>query len=130
MVKSKKGFTLIEVLMALLILGILFIPVSRGVILAVKINQQTHQRLTALREQQAQLEITRVLLEAVDSDQLHHPHFDHTPLLQLNGALPEMHDTNVLTNVTTLRVLQLPGKKPWNSPRYIPLPEDEIHETE
>ncbi|MEN1759299.1 prepilin-type N-terminal cleavage/methylation domain-containing protein [Anoxynatronum sibiricum] len=128
MVKNKRGFTLIEVLLALLMLGLFFIPVSHGVVLSVKINAQSHQRITAMRGQQAQLEEAMVLLEADEPIQIHQQVFHHTPFIQLSSTSSDMDDDNLTVNVPTLRVLQLPGEKPWNTPRYYPLPEGDAYE--
>ncbi|SMP48691.1 type IV pilus modification PilV family protein [Anoxynatronum buryatiense] len=128
MVKNKRGFTLIEVLLALLIVGLFFIPVSHGMMLSVRINTQAHQRITAMRAQQAQLEEAMVLLEADEPIQIHQQGFNHTPLLQMSSLPSEMDDDSLTAALPTLRVLQLPGEKPWNAPRYFPLPEGDDHE--
>lgn len=55
---DNRGFTLVEVLIALLVLGILFVPVSHAFLQSVKMNQHLQQRVTAVREAQAAMEVT------------------------------------------------------------------------
>lgn len=64
--KDKRGFTLVEVLVALLVLGILFVPVSNGFLQSVHINQHLQQRVLAVRNTQTAMEVTLALLSTLD----------------------------------------------------------------
>jgi len=69
---DKRGFTLVEVLIALLVVGLLFVPVSNAFLQSVKVNQHLQQRVSAVRDTQEAMEVTfsvMAKLEALDNDQ-------------------------------------------------------------
>ncbi len=55
---GNQGFTLIEVLLALLVLGISFIPVSNALLMSARLNQHFREQVPAVREAQAAVEMT------------------------------------------------------------------------
>lgn len=63
---NHKGFTLVEVLIALLVLGIIFVPVSNAFLQSVHLNQHLKQRVLAVREAQTAMEVTLSLLNELD----------------------------------------------------------------
>ena len=62
-INNHQGFTLVEVLIALLVLGILFVPVSNAFLQSVKLNQHLQQRVTAVRDAQAAMEVTLAVMK-------------------------------------------------------------------
>lgn len=55
---GNQGFTLIEVLLALLVLGISFIPVSNALLMSTRMNQHFREQVPAVREAQGAVEVT------------------------------------------------------------------------
>jgi len=126
-IHNNRGFTLVEVLIALLVLGILLVPVNNAFLQSVKMNQHLQQRVRAVREAQAAMEVTLSLInDAGLHDDLEENAFNSVEIALLHQDSPfyvitsRETGTKSATETTgpfTLTVLRLPGKAPWLTPK-------------
>ncbi len=137
---NQRGFTLIEVLIALLVLGVIIVPVSNAFLQSVHLNQHLQQQVAAVREAQTAMEVTLSslsgasfgatdgheeicsllseivtsgLLEAdttVEIDSLH----EDSPFFVI--TVVSSYETKDTTGNFTLTSVHLPGEVPWLTP--------------
>lgn len=69
-INNHQGFTLVEVLIAMLVLGILFVPVSNAFFQSVHLNQHLHQQVNTVREAQAAMEVTLAVMAELEAVQV------------------------------------------------------------
>ena len=67
MKKNKSGFTLVEVLVALLILGMLIVPVGSAFLHSTWLNHHLQQRMAAIRKAQGVMEAASVVVTVSQS---------------------------------------------------------------
>ena len=146
-VGSQQGFTLVEVLIALLILGILFIPVSGAFLQSVKVNQLLRNQVPQVREAQAAMETAIVAINKVEvfdelclstlPEQVYipnthitvHPLHEDSPFLKLtvttggknvsSKPAPGEKNPGEADPGFSLIALRLPGTPPWLQQREV-----------
>ncbi len=68
--QQKRGFTLIEVLLSMMILSLALLPVSHGFILTIRNNETLHARTAAIRKAQTAMEISTDAIEVMTLSEL------------------------------------------------------------
>lgn len=85
LVKNKKGFTLIEIVISIAILGIIIIPISSLFITSAKINKKSNDLLHANHEAQQVIEVLRAGdVDNIDLDEVNN---DNKSPLELDGIV-------------------------------------------
>ncbi|MCT4621533.1 MAG: prepilin-type N-terminal cleavage/methylation domain-containing protein [Marinisporobacter sp.] len=85
LVKNKKGFTLIEIVISIAILGIIIIPISSLFITSAKINKKSNDLLHANHEAQQVIEVLRAGdVKSIDLDEVNN---DNKSPLELDGIV-------------------------------------------
>lgn len=125
---NHQGFTLVEVLIALLVLGTLFVPVSSAFLQSVYLNQHLHHQVRAVRDAQAAMEVTLAVmaeLEAVqvqkDSNDViedgtrenYQDSVEETLSEEMNQQLSGFNSTGIIEPETTVDITPLHEDSPF-----------------